>query len=173
VSVFGQGYSDKLERRGGSYKLMGMHERKKREHEYFLEIYPDRESLGLGTIQSYVDKLKSKGMTVSPEWVRKHIKREEAKGSEVDREFAEFIESLKKSSKVNAQSARLYAQLKGYTEKTKEESAERGITPAEYLRAGQELIRQFRLDYQEHGGICPVCSKPCVLPDDLCDNQVN
>ena len=102
---------------------------------YFDENY---EHVGLATIQNWINKRKKNG------------------SEPIDKEFDDFLKVCRKAgeSGKNSRYADLYAQLKGWKQKPKEETRD-GFSPAELIKIGQQ-VRQALID-EYRSGCCPIC----------------
>lgn len=81
-------------------------------------------------------------------------------------DVAKILRNLLDLSERNALAGKIYLQATGrFTEKT--EATVKTFTADDFIRAGQELNRRQREEY-ESGGICPVCGRPQTLLEEPC-----
>ena len=75
--------------------------------------------------------------------------------------------------KVNAPAGirELYARLKGIYVDKREVKQTVEFTPTDYTRMAQTIIKRLRESYQGGGGSCPICLRPPILLNEVCDNS--
>lgn len=118
-----------------------------------------KEELGLTNATSYVkyfdDNYEHVGCVTVQNWVNKRKKDGKRNGGHVDKEFNDFLELCMKEGAKNSRYADLYAQLKGWKQKPKEE-VNGGFTPAELIGIGQQVRQALINEYRQSGGRCPL-----------------
>ncbi len=113
---------------------------------YFDENYGH---VALPTIQNWLNRR------------RKDTKRAYTKPVDADRDFDDFLDMCKDAGKKNSRYADLYAQLKGWKQKPKEETGD-GISTIDRIKTATEIRDYFRQQY-ENTGMCEVCNQRKVL----------
>ena len=134
-----------------------------------LSIEGEAEKLGLTNATEWVryfEQHSEFGGRVSPVSIGKWLRNRDNEFNGVDTDEADFIRKMKVLSERNPQYASIYAKLKGYTDKAKDDDREHGITPEEYIKAGQQLVRSLREDNLKYGGNCPVCGESKLFPSE-------
>jgi len=77
---------------------------------------------------------------------------------------------VKACEKGNAQALRTYYQLTQRLIEKREETHKVEFTPADHTRIARETINGLREEYQQLGGICPVCNQPKAFCDEVGSN---
>ncbi len=81
----------------------------------------------------------------------------------------DFEEMVKRNSKLSPQWAAIYERIKNKSKET--ESIE--YSNDQIASDSDKFIEYFRDSFKKHGGICPCCLRPDILPDEVCADKVN
>ena len=105
-------------------------------------------------VSKAIDNLES-GVYNSDKWLQGQMK-------DVDRAM------IRAAMNGNSNAMKLILQRMGLLIEKREDTVRFEPSASDQVKWGIELVNRLREDFATYGGICPVCSKPQILLDEVC-----
>ncbi len=84
------------------------------------------------------------------------------------KDIDDVIRATKESAqKGNPQSQRAYLQMAGVLNDKDSKEGLVDLTPEQYIVIGRRILSEMRKDANEFGGVCPLCGKSGILPEQV------
>jgi hypothetical protein len=142
---------------------------KAEEFKRFSEWYyaPSEDSLKINfPTQVAIAKHLNISQALATKWNRRLS--DEETGSDDD--FKSFMSMLRREvfkNRASPKDRELYSKLNNWLVDRKEEKVTLDFSATDHNRIATNIIQRLREEYQEHRGICPVCSRPDLLDEKL------
>ncbi len=127
----------------------------------------ERKGAGLALTLERWAKANETPLIAVTEWDA-HLRVTRTRTNDEFRDFLALMKTVAYRDDASQQDRMNYMRMQGWLTEKKEEHDKFELTHTDRLKVAGELIVGIRESYKRDGGVCPVCGKSSLLPNEVC-----